>query len=326
MEAAFLGAKEIGFTVMSISISLVAVFIPILLMGGIVGRLFREFAVTLSVAIGMSLVISLTTTPVMCSRLLKAKADAKPPGRLFRASERAFEAILSGYEHSLRWVLRHQPLTFAVTLATMAATVYLYARVPKGFFPQQDTGRLTGAIQADQDTSFQAMQDILRKMMKIIGADPAVDSVEGFTGGGITNTARMFISLKPIEVRKVGADQIMLRLRPKLAQIPGATTYLQPSQDLRIGGRGSSSLYQFTMRGDNIKDLMRFGPRMLAALRRIPIITDVNTDQQNNGLQTVVKYDRRTAARFGISPQLLDNTLYDAFGQRQVSTMYKGQN
>jgi multidrug efflux pump len=323
MQAALQGASEIGFTVVSMSVSLVAVFIPLLLMGGIVGRLFREFAITLSVAIGVSLLVSLTTTPMMCAHMLKEHTEH---GWLYRFSERAFDRIVSTYAWTLARVLRHPAVTLLALLGTIGLNAYLFIHVPKGFFPQQDNGRMMGAIQADQDTSFQAMQNILRQSMKIIRSDPAVSSVEGFTGGGITNTARMFISLKPLEERKLPVDQIIARLRPKLSAIPGASTYLQPSQDLRIGGRSSSSLYQFTLRGDNLKDLTTFGPRMLKALRGIPIIADVNTDQQNNGLESVVQYDRRTAARFGISPQLLDNTLYDAFGQRQVSTMYTALN
>jgi multidrug efflux pump len=330
VEAALRGAEEIGFTVMTISISLVAVFIPLLLMGGIVGRLFREFAITLSVAIGVSMVVSLTTTPMMCAHLLKEQTSH---GWLYETSERAFNWVVSTYGRTLSGVLRWPAITLMVLLGTIALNVFLFVRVPKGFFPQQDAGRLTGSIQADQDTSFQAMQPIVEQFTKIVMADPAVASVNGYTGGGgggggggTTNTARFFLTLKPLEERKVSADQIIARLRPQLARVPGATLYLQASQDLRVGGRGSSALYQFTMRGDNIDDLTAFGPRMLAAMRKIPEISDVNTDQQNNGLQSVVQYDRRTAARFGISPQLIDNTLYDAFGQRQVSTMYTSLN
>ena len=327
-DAALRGAREIGFTVISMSVSLVAVFIPLLLMGGIVGRLFREFAITLSVAIGVSLLVSLTTTPMMCAHMLKEHTEH---GWLYRLSERSFDRIVATYAWTLSRVLKHPAVTLLALLGTIGLNVYLFLHVSKGFFPQQDNGRMMGAIQADQDTSFQAMQGILRQSMKIIRADPAIDTLDGFTGGGggggaTTNTARMFISLTPIAERKVSVDQIIARLRPKLAVVPGATTFLQPSQDLRIGGRSSSALYQFTMRGDNLTDLTAFGPRMLRALRAIPIITDVNTDQQNNGLQSVLQYDRRTAARFGISPQLLDNTLYDAFGQRQVSTMYTSLN
>jgi multidrug efflux pump len=297
-------------------------------MGGIVGRLFREFAITLSVAIAVSLVVSLTTTPMMCAHLLK---EQKSHGWLYETSERAFNWVVSMYGRTLSGVLRWPAITLMVLLATIALNVFLFIRVPKGFFPQQDGGRLSGSIQADQDTSFQAMQRIVEEFTKIVMADPAIESVNGYTGGGggggaTTNTARFFITLKPLEVRKTSADLVIARLRPKLARVPGATLYLQASQDLRVGGRSSSALYQFTMRGDNIQDLTAFGPKMLQEMRRVPEISDVNTDQQNNGLQSVVEYDRRTAARFGISPQLVDNTLYDAFGQRQVSTMYTSLN
>ncbi len=328
LAAALRGAQEIGFTVITISISLVAVFIPLLLMGGIVGRLFREFAITLSVAIGVSMVVSLTTTPMMCAHLLK---QHKSHGWLYETSERAFNWIISMYGKTLSGVLRWPAITLLVLLGTMALNVYLFIRVPKGFFPQQDGGRLSGSIQADQDTSYQAMLGLVERFTKIIMADPAVATMNGYTGGGgggggATNTARFFMTLKPLEERKISADLVIARLRPQLARVPGATLYLQVSQDLRVGGRGSSALYQFTMRGDNIQDLTAFGPLMLKEMRKIPEITDVNTDQQNAGLQSVVEYDRRTAARFGISPQLIDNTLYDAFGQRQVSTMYKTLN
>ena len=323
MQAALEGAKEIGFTVMSISISLVAVFIPLLLMGGIVGRLFREFAVTLAIAITVSMAVSLTATPMMCAHLLK---EHESHGWLYTTSERAFNWVVNAYGRTLSIVLRYPGITLTVLLATIALNVYLYIDVPKGFFPQQDNGRMMGAIQADQDTSFQAMDRILRRMINIIVADPAVDTVEGFAGGdpatGAMNTARMFISLKPPEHRNVTADLVIARLRPQLARVPGATLYMQASQDVRVGGRFGAAQYQFTMQGDNLEDLQSFGPRMLQELRTIPIIADVNTDQQNQGLETWVQYDRDTAARFSISPQLIDNILYDAFGERQVSTMY----
>jgi multidrug efflux pump len=321
LQAAVKGAREIGFTVLTISISLVAVFIPLLLMGGIVGRLFREFAVTLSVAILVSMIVSLTTTPMMCAYLLKTHESH---GWLYRKSEQAFDAVVRGYGKTLSGVLRFPAITLAVLLATIALNIYLYTYVPKGFFPQQDNGRLFGAILADQDTSFQAMDKILLQMIKIIVGDPAVDSVIGFTGGG--NSARMFISLKPPTERKMSADLIIARLRPKLAKVPGASLYLQAAQDVRVGGRFGNAQYQFTMRGDNLQDLTDFAPRMLEELRAIPVITDVSSDQQDRGLQARLHYDRETAARFGISPQLIDNTLYDAFGQRQVSTMYTSLN
>ncbi len=323
-KAALKGAREIGFTVLTISLSLVAVFIPLLMMGGIVGRLFREFAVTLSVAIAVSMLVSLTATPMMCAHLFK---QHESHGRIYRASERVFNWVVRNYGRTLTKVLEHPALTLTVLLATIGLNVYLFIRVPKGFFPQQDNGRMMGAIQADQDTSFQAMNKILQQMVAIVDKDPAVDTVNGFTGGGTTNTARMFINLKPLNERKgVTADLVIARLRPKLSKVPGATLFMQASQDLRVGGRMSSAQYQYTMRGDNLADLQDFAPQMLEQLRGIHSIADVNSDQQNRGLQANVEYDRITAARFGISPQLFDNTLYDAFGQRQVSTMYTSLN
>ncbi|HLH41513.1 MAG TPA: multidrug efflux RND transporter permease subunit [Bryobacteraceae bacterium] len=322
LEAALRGAQEIGFTVLTISISLVAVFIPLLLMGGIVGRLFREFAVTLSLAIAISMAVSLTTTPMMCAHLLKHEPHR---GRFYRLTERGFNWIIRRYGRSLNVALRHSFLTLLVLLAAVALNMYLFVRVPKGFFPIQDTGRVNGNIQADQDISFQQMDRILRKYVAIVSADPAVDSVIGFTGGGSgrpSNTARLFISLKPLEERKASAMQVIARLRPKLAEAPGASIFLSPTQDLRVGGRLTNAEYQFTLRSDNTQDLNAYGPRMLEALRAIPIITDVNTDLQDRGLEMFVDYDRPTAARFGVSSQLIDNTLYDAFGQRPVSTMY----
>jgi len=321
LDAALKGAQEIGFTVMSISISLIAVFIPILLMGGIVGRLFREFAVTLSVAIAVSLVISLTATPMMCARLLRPQSKTSH-GRLYQASEKGFAWILNGYEKSLGWVLRHQRFTILVTLATMAATIFLYARVPKGFFPQQDSGRLTGTIQADQDTSFQAMQKKLAQFVDTVMQDPDVESANGFLGGGTVNSGRMFISLKPKNQRKQTADQVIAQLRGKLAHVPGATLVLQPVQDVRVGGRSSAAQYQYTLRGDNSDELLQWAPQVLQRLRKLPELTDVNSDQQNKGLQASLVIDRATATRLGITPQMIDDTLYDAFGQRQVSTMY----
>ncbi len=329
-EAALKGAREIGSTVVTMSVSLVAVFIPLLLMGGIVGRLLREFAVTLSVAILVSMVVSLTATPMMCAHLLRGHESH---GRLYQVVENAFNAIVGLYGRILSLVLRHSFVTLLILLTTIGLNVYLFERVPKGFFPQQDNGRMGGQILADQDTSFQSMDKTLLQMVNIVAADPAVDTVNGFTGGGgggggasTSNQGRMFVSLKPLEERKITVDYIMQRLRPKLAKIPGATLYLQASQDLRVGGRNSAALYQFTMRGDNLQDLIDYAPRMFEELKSIPIIADVNSDQQNRGLQSMVDYDRETAARFGISPQLIDNTLYDAFGQRQVSTMYKSLN
>jgi multidrug efflux pump len=322
--AALKGAQEIGFTVVTMSISLVAVFIPLLLMGGVVGRLFREFAVTLSAAIIVSLVVSLTATPSMCAHLLR---QHESHGWMYRTSERAFNAVVNFYGRTLATVLRFPAITLTILLATIGLNVYLYIHVSKGFFPQQDNGRIMGSIQADQDTSFQAMDGILRQMIGTIQTDPAVDTVMGFTGGGgprggAMNTAQMFMTLKPPAVRKISADLVIARLRRQLASVPGATLYMQASQDVRVGGRFGASQYQFTMRGDSIKDLQTYAPRMLQELRTVPVIADVNSDQQDRGLQAFVQYDRATAARFGISPQLIDNTLYDAFGERQVSTMY----
>jgi multidrug efflux pump len=326
--AALKGAEEIGATVLTMSISLVAVFIPLLLMGGIVGRLFREFAVTLSVAIGVSMLVSLTCTPMMCAHLLRTHEEH---GWMYNFTERGFNWVVALYGKTLGAVLRHPSLTMMTLLATIGLNVYLFTHVSTGFFPQQDNGRLSGSIQADQDTSFAAMNQTLVKMVNIVAADPAVDTVNGFTGGGgggggAANTARMFISLKPPEERKINAEQIIARLRPKLARVPGATLYLQAAQDIRVGGRQSNAQYQFTMRGDNLDDLTAYGPKMLQQLRTLHEIADVSSDQQNRGLQALVQYDRSTAARFGIAPQLIDDTLYDAFGQRQVSTMFKSLN
>ena len=328
VEAALRGAREIGFTVLSISVSLVAVFIPILLMGGVVGRLFREFAMTLSAAIAISLVVSLTTTPMMCARLLRTEHAARR-GRLYRASERAFDWLVRQYATTLGWVLRHPLLVLLLALATIAVNVYLFVIVPKGFFPQQDTGRLTGNIQAAQDISFQALQQKLTQVVAIIKSDPAVEDVMGFTGGGggpgggvTTNTARMFISLTPLGERKLSADQVIARLRAKLAAVPGAPVFLQAVQDVRVGGRASSAQYQYTLQGDDFGELAAWTPRVADRLRSIPIIVDVNTDQQDRGQQSTLVIDRPTAARLGLTPQMIDDTLYDAFGQRQVSITY----
>ncbi len=327
MQASIKGAQEIGFTVLSISISLVAVFIPILLMGGIVGRLFREFAVTLSVAIAVSLVVSLTTTPMMCAYMLKAKKDQRH-GKIYMASERVFEWILFLYERTLLVVLRHQLLTMLVTLSTVGLTVYLYVIVPKGFFPQQDTGRLTGNLQADQDTSFKSMARLLEQFAAVISEDPAVSGVTASIGGmgGATNSGRMFVSLKPLHVRKLSADQVIARIRGKASKVPGATLLLQAVQDLRIGGRASGAQYQYSLRGDSLNELSDWSAKLLREMRKIPGLVDVNTDQQNKGLQTRLDIDRVMAARLGITLSTIDNTLYDAFGQRQVSTIYKSLN
>ena len=322
LQAALLGAKEIGFTVLSISVSLVAVFTPLLLMGGIVGRLFREFAVTLSVAIVVSLVVSLTTTPMMCSRLLRVKHEHN---RLYRASERVFDWVLRGYEHGMTWVLKHPAPILLLLLVTIGVNVYLLLIVPKGFFPQQDTGRLAGGIQGAQDSSFTAMKQRMARFVDIIKADPAVANVVAFTGSGggtTTNTGRMFISLKPLNERGISADGVIARLRRQLGTVEGASVFLQATQDLRVGGRTGNAQYQYTIQSENLDDLVKWGPTLLQQLRKLRVITDVNSDQQNSGLQESVEYDRDTAARMGITPQLIDTTLYDAFGQRQVSTMY----
>jgi multidrug efflux pump len=327
-QAALLGAKEIGFTVLSITISLLAVFIPILMMGGIFGRLFREFAVTLAVAVGVSLVISLTTTPMMCAYILRAHSH-EGHGWLYRANEWVFQSVLRLYEVTLAWVLRHQFLMLLVTLATIYVTVRLYVDIPKGFFPQQDTGQLFGQIQADQSSSFQAVRQILQQFVTLVGEDPAVDNVLGFTGGsygGSVNTARMFIALKPLAERQLSADQVMARLRGKLARVPGARLFMQAFQDLRVGGRLSGAQYQFTLQGDNVRELNEWAPRVLNKMRALPILTDVNSDQQDRGLEASLVIDRATASRLGISTIAIDDTLYDAFGQRQVSTMYKQLN
>jgi len=326
MQAALKGASEIGFTVLSISISLVAVFIPILMMGGIVGRLFREFAVTLSVAILVSLGISLTTTPMMCSRLLKHQRDDEH-GKVFRASERAFNWILGLYERSLGWVLEHSRLTLAVLGLTIALNFYLFWIVPKGFFPQQDNGIVFGGIQGSQDISFQAMQVATQRIVDVVKTDPAVANAMAFTGGGgATNSGFIFLGLKPFDQRHATSSQIVDRLRPKLLAVPGANTFMQAAQDLRIGGRASSAQYQYTIQSDNLQDLVKWGPVLLQQMRKLPMLTDVNTDQQNSGLQAMLTYDRDTASRLGITPQMLDNSLYEAFGQAQVSTMYTAIN
>jgi multidrug efflux pump len=326
MQAALHGASEIGFTVLSISISLIAVFIPILLMGGIVGRLFREFAVTLSVAIAISLMVSLTTTPMMCARLLRPPRE-ESHGFLYRLSDRGFEKILSFYRSTLAWVMRHQPVTLAVTLTTIGLSVYLYVIIPKGFFPQQDTGRLMGQIQADQATSFQAMRERVIQVVDAVMEDPGIESLNAFVGGGgfgggSVNAGRMFVTLTPLNQRKISADEVIARLRPRLARIPGVSLFLQSAQDLRVGGRNSAAQYQYTLQSDNVKDLNQWAPEVFRKLRTLPVLADVNTDQQDKGLAANLVIDRVTAGRFGITPQAIDQVLYDAFGQRQVSTMY----
>jgi multidrug efflux pump len=339
VQAAFKGAAEIGFTVVSMSVSLVAVFIPLLMMGGIVGRLFREFAVTLSIAIGVSLMVSLTTTPTMCAKFLRPPKEEKR-NFFYRWSEWVFDRLLASYSRSLTWVLAHQPVTLVVTILVACLSVYLYVIVPKGFFPQQDTGRIMGAVMAAQDISFQSMSDKMRRYVNIVMKDPAVDTVVGFAGGNTAlNQGRFFMMLKPLEQRSdcqtkhfwqscpiVTADDVINRLRGKLAVVPGATLILQSAQDLTIGGRFGNAQYQYTLQSASLDDLNNWAPRLLQKLKSLPELRDQNSDQQDKGLQAKLVIDRDTASRLGITAQTLDNALYDAFGQRQVSTMYRPLN
>src|SRR5712664_4021235 len=323
--AAMKGASEIGFTVLSMSTSLVAVFIPILMMGGIVGRLFREFAVVLSVAIGVSLFVSLTTTPMMCARFLKHEPGKH--NRIYRFSENAFNCLLRTYDFSLQWVLRHQFLILLVTIGTVCLNGYLFYQTPKGFFPQQDTGRINGSIIGDQDLSFAAMSLKMRTFTDIVSQDPAVETVISFTGGGSGgSTARLFAQLKPLNERKLSADQVIARIRSKTTGIPGASLYLQAVQDLSVGGRGSAAQYQYTLQADRLEDLTHWAPILQQRLAKIPELRDVNSDQQMHGLESAIVIDRDTAGRLGVSVLDIDNTLSDAFGQRQVSNIYKGIN
>ncbi|GGP20079.1 multidrug efflux RND transporter permease subunit [Silvimonas iriomotensis] len=323
-QAAMAGASEVGFTVISMSISLVAVFIPILMMGGIIGRLFREFAVTLSVAILVSLIVSLTTTPMMCSRLLRP--ERKTHGRLYRWSEAVFNGMQKGYSRSLAWVLRHGPLTMLILLITVFLNVYLYIVIPKGFFPQQDTGRIIGNVQADQSISFQAMRQKVSDFVQIVKSDPAVDVVTAYTGGGQRNSGFMFVSLKPLSERKISADAVIARLRGKLANEPGAQLFLQSVQDIRVGGRSSNAQYQYTLQADDLAVLREWQPKIQAALANVDILKDVNTDQQDKGLQTTLTLNRDAMARLGLTVTQVDQVLNDAFGQRQVSTIYQPLN
>jgi multidrug efflux pump len=323
LEAAVAGAREVGFTVLSMSLSLIAVFIPILLMGGIIGRLFREFAVTLSIAILVSLAMSLATTPMMCAHLLRHQ---RRHGRLYLAGERIFSAMLRGYARTLGWALHHPRLIVSILLATLCLNVYLFVVIPKGFFPQQDTGRLLGNVVADQSISFQLMQQKLAQLVSIMKNDPAVDSAVGFTGNTQTNSGIVFASLKPASERKLSVDEIIGRLRRELAQVPGATLFLQAVQDIRMGGRQANAQYQYTIQADDLTELYAWAPRILAALQSLPQLADVSSDQQNKGLETELTIDRATAARLGINVGQIDNTLYDAFGQRQVSTIYSARN
>jgi len=325
IQAALRGAREVGFTVMSMSISLVAVFLPLLLMGGVIGRIFHEFAVTLSAAVLVSLVVSLTTTPMMCARLLTHEPQ-RQRSRLYLASERFFVWLLARYEGSLNQALGHPRTTMLVMFAVIGLNIALYLIVPKGLFPQQDTGVIRGSIVADQSTSFQAMRPKLTGYINIIRADPAVASVVGFTGGSQRNTGMMFISLKPLEQRKVSADAVINRLRGKLATVPGATLFLQAAQDISVGARGSNSQYQYALQGDNLSDLNLWAPRILKTLQDLPQLLDVNSNQQDRGLQVTLMIDRLTAARLGVTESAIDAALYDAFGQRLVSTIYQASN
>jgi multidrug efflux pump len=318
-EAALRGSREIGFTVLSMSTSLIAVFIPILLMGGILGRIFREFAITLSVAVAFSMIISLTTTPAMCAKLLKPEKDRKH-NWFSRASEKGFQRLYDGYAGSLRWVLQHQPLVLGITLGTLCLAIYLYVVIPKGFFPQQDTGRLNANARASEDTSFQTMRQKLLDYMAIVKADPDVEAVSGSINRA--NTAGFSIQLKPLSERKASVFDVINRLRPKVAHVPGANFFMQPQQDVQIGGRAGNAQFQYTLQGDNLRDLLAWAPLVEQKLRAIPEVQDVNSDLQSRALEADLVIDRNTAARLGLTPQMIDNALYDAFGQRQVSTIY----
>src|ERR1700719_4444063 len=325
LEAALKGASEVGFTVLSMSISLIAVFIPILLMGGIIGRLFREFAMVISISILISLAVFLATTPMMCAVLLRGDTGGGH-GWFYRTSERFFDAMLDAYRRTLTIALRHPALMMLVLAAVLGLNFYLYGVIPKGFFPQQDTGRLTGSIQADQSISFQLMQKKLTQFITIIKNDPAVETAVGFTGNGQTNSGFVFVSLKPIGERKISADGVIARLRREMAVIPGATLFLQAVQDIRVGGRASNAQYQFTLQGPTFEELNEWSPKIAAALQGDPNLTDVNSDQQNKGLESDLVIDRDAAAQLGVTVSQIDNTLYDAFGQRQVSTIYVARN
>ncbi|MBS0396247.1 MAG: efflux RND transporter permease subunit, partial [Proteobacteria bacterium] len=325
MRAALVGAKEVGFTVLAMSISLIAVFIPILLMPGIFGRLFREFAITLAAAIVISLVVSLTTTPMLASRLLRARAE-RPVTRLGAALERWFTDARAGYRRALEWALDHGALVLVTLFLTALLNVYLYVVVPKGFLPQQDTGRVVGNVQGDQSLSFQAMAEKVQRFVALVKADPAVDNVVAFTGGGQRNSAFMFMSLKPVAERKVTVDQVINRLRYPLTHQEGAVLYLQSAQDIRMGGRPANALYQYTLQADSLEELRAWEPRVRNALADVPQLADVNTDAQDKGLQTTVTMDRDAVARLALNVRTVDSILYDWFGQRQVSTIYNPLN
>jgi len=322
-EAALLGAREVGFTVLSISLSLIAVFIPLLFMGGQFGALFKEFAITLSAAVMISLVVSLTTTPMMCAWLLSpGHANSKPPGRLARFFESGFDKILKGYEHSLDWALHSVWLVMLSLVFVIALNVYLFAAIPKGGFPQQDTGQISGGIRADQSISFQAMQGKLRQLVNIIKEDPDVATVVGFTGGRRAGGGFMFINLKPANQRTVAGQAVIARLRPKLARVTGVSLFLSPVQDLRSGGRSANANFQYTLKSDNQADLKKWATRLADAMKSQPSLTDVDTDQADNGVETFVTIDKTSAARLGVSARDIDNALYNSFGQRQVATIY----
>jgi multidrug efflux pump len=331
MEASFQGAQEVGFTVLSMSLSLIAVFVPILFMGGIIGRIFHEFAFVLTSSIAVSMLVSLTVTPMMCSRLLKPLAG-QAHNRLYRVSEHAFDLVLSGYRRSLGWALEHPVLIVLTLLATLALNVGLLGHVAKGFFPLQDTGSIQGGLQGAQDASFQSMRDSVLAVEKVVQSDPAVQNIIAFTGGGggpgggSTNTGFSFIILKPLAERGISAAAVVDRLRPKLQKLTGASTFLQASQDLGVGGRQSNAAYQYQISTDTVEELSTWGPRIYNEMLKMPQLKDVTTDQQNRGLQMLLNYDRPSAARFGITPQLIDNSLYFGFGESEVSTIYTSLN
>jgi multidrug efflux pump len=325
MQAVLRGSREVGFTVLSMSLSLIAVFVPILLMGGIVGRYFREFSITLSVAILVSLVVSLTTTPMMCARLLRHEA-AQNSGRFFRWSERVFQGARNLYERTLRKALDAPGLMMFILLVTVCLNIFLYIQIPKGFFPSEDTGRLVGGVQADQSISFQAMSEKMKDFMNIVKSDPAVETVVGFTGGGRSNGGFVFVSLKPLAERRMTTDGVIARLRAKLKDEPGASLFLQAAQDIRVGGRQANAAYQYTLQSDSLEDLRVWAPKIADALQPVRELADVNSDQQDKGLETALHFDRDAAARLGVTTQQIDSTLNDAFGQRQVSTIYNALN
>jgi multidrug efflux pump len=326
-EAALLGAREVGFTVLSISVSLVAVFIPLLFMGGQVGRLFREFAVTLSAAVMISLVISLTTTPMMCALLLRRESEQRRPGRFARAFEAGWDRILKAYASSLDWAIENKPVILLVLAVVIGLNVFLYAAAPKGFFPQQDSRRLNGGLRADQSISAEAMGQKLRQIERIIRRDPAVDTVVGFTGGGRAGGGFMAVQLKPPSERKgVKGQAVIQRLRPQLSRVTGVSVFLNPQQDVRMGGRMGNATYQYTLKSDNDADLTAWTVKLTDALKTDARVTDLDNDVQNNGVEAFVNIDRDTASRLGITPRDVDNALYNSFGQRQVATIYEDIN